>query len=275
MNNIDSMTDDGGEASERQRFKPKKPVSRQYVCRSLAFAATLVVVAVGLVFCVFGGIASFASPAKWLPDLLGSERAISVAYGSFALGLVMALLGCCGLFGVLRRKKNCLWLFGLLVAVLLTGCSAGVAIVWETEWALAEWKSGGLTLFADDEQGSGGGGDDLAERAVETIRNIHVEVAALYAYCAPEPSGVTSLVNALDDAASQPALNASEVGSGSSSALLQILPAPAEEFTCTETDLRTLFEQWCAHAPSIFFFHGRARLFSFTLLLSTLLSSPL
>ena len=183
-----------------------KGIDHQYFCRILTCLGATAFAGLGGFLAYLGGYLSFAAPRLWLPLTVTDASAVSL--GSFAAGLAFVTCGLVGIAGAYLRKKPLLCLFGLIVLVVLTGASGGVAIIWETQWSLQQWKDGGY-LFST-----------LDPVAVETLRHLHTEVAGLYAFCRPVSSEVAALKTALD--------------SGNS---------PTTAFTCASATLAP-FEAW-------------------------------
>lgn len=220
MFDITSMSDDESEAGDgRPRRTSMKQHQHQYLCRGLVCAAALIVVLVGAGLIIVGAYSSFAeSPAQWMPGVLGTAgRAAAISNGGFVSGIVMALFGCFGLLGAFRRSKPCLCLFGLASCVLLTAVAAMIAIIWQAHWAIGAWRDAGFRLA----------GDLLSDKAMVTLRALHGDVAALYAFCDPAPAGASAIVADFD--------------AGSS------LPSATLSFNCTEPSLAS-FES-CARRP--------------------------
>lgn len=214
-----------------------KPIDRQYICRGLVCFGAAIIASVGGAIAVFGGITAYGSPAQWLPDTLGSDaRFMRLATGSFATGLTLFALSLLGCLGAYKRSKLCLWLFGLAVGVLLTCTAASVAIVWEAYWALGLWHDSGYGLyedvFGDAASGDAASGEapsaaaamlppygNLSSNAAHTISALHLEVAALYDFCAP---------------LNTTALDAIDAG---------LVPSH-EGFVCTEPEMDGSFGAW-------------------------------
>lgn len=225
----------GSRDGDDEREVVMKSINRQYICRGLVCLAAASIIGGGAVILSFGIYASSMSAADWLPRLLGDQRSDAVSSGSLGIGIAMAVLGLVGCFGAFRRKKPCLWLFGLLVAVLLTIIAGSIAILFETRWALDQWSDASFRLYAGSPpvaaNASNGGASglpattsaaNLTDGATETLQALYGAVAALAIFCHPPAANVSRTLDALDSSR-----------------------APTDvRFSCTEASLDA-FGDWC------------------------------
>lgn len=171
-----------------------KPVDHGYCVRLLVIVAALLAFIGGGAACAFGVYGTFLEPYAWLPS--GSQqRAYTTSLASFIAGGTISLLALIGCLGACRRSKRGLWLFGLLVAVLMTAAAACVAVLWDAKAAVDAWRGADYRLQSTS----------LSASALRTLWTLRVEVGTLYAFCAPDAQ---ELIQELGrgDAPTQPAV---------------------------------------------------------------------
>lgn len=192
-----------------KRVRVKLP-SKQLFCRSMVCVGGLAFVGLGAFIALFGVYGAFASPSNWLPSTV--TDATAVAYGSLALGATMAVCGIVGCAGAFLQKKPLLCLFGLVVLTVLAAVAGGVAIIWETQWSVNEWRAAGFRLQSASLDGV----------ARETLKHLHTEVAGLYHVCQPSSASTASITAALS----------------------ANLMSAADAFACESAALKSSFEAW-------------------------------
>ena len=154
---------------------PKKRIDHQWVTRGIVLLAALIVSAGGG-FAVYMSVLALSSSSSLLEASFGSERASMITTGSLVTGILVVLLGLLGVIGTYRRKKPCLWLFGVLVGVLLAFVASCILITTETADALDQWQRRSYRLYAPT---------NLTAATTELLHGLYVEVGALYAFCGP------------------------------------------------------------------------------------------
>ena len=183
----DDLPDDEQATSEAP--KSIKTIRKQRGCRALVTFGAMSTFALGVIATVMG---FSVSSAAWLSSCLG-RHSDSVSSSSLVLGslvLIFSLLGC---VGAANRKKPCLCAFGLVVTVLLIICSGGLSVLTETETALQRWSEQEYRLYASTAAGS-----NLTSAAEELLHTLYIELSAVYAFCAPNATGVGAVIAALD-----------------------------------------------------------------------------
>ncbi len=162
-----------------KRHKVKK-IQRQPVTRALVCFGALSVFALGLLAAVMGIIGM--SAASWMSTCLGGH-ANQVAVSGVVLGLVAVLLSLLGCLGAVSRKKPCFCLFGLMVVLLLAVVAGGVSVIGDAQTALDDWERHGWRVH---------------DPSSESLHTLYVELAAVYAFCAPNATAVGLAIAALD-----------------------------------------------------------------------------
>jgi len=176
-----------------------KKIHEQRMLRFLVFLAALTTFAFGMYATVIG-IYALSSTSGWMSTSFGDKHAKQVSIGSSVLGLVTVLLSIIGCVGALKRKKPCFCCFGLLVLLLLTLCAGGLSVVSELSRSLDQWDQQGYRLYAE-----AGDGGNLTSDSEATLHTLYVELGSLYAFCAPNATGVSSAIAALDQRTAPPA----------------------------------------------------------------------
>ena len=184
-----------GEPDEERGSKMKK-ISQQRPLRALVCLAALSIFVFGIFTAVIGIYA--LSSASWMSTSFGSHSS-QVTTSSILLGILTSLLSLVGCLGALKRKKPHFCCFGLIVLALLTIFAGGLSILFELEWTLEQWSEQHYRLFASTPAGS-----NLSGVAEELLHTLYIELGAVYAFCAPNATGVGAAIAALDEHAAPP-----------------------------------------------------------------------
>lgn len=102
---------------------------------------------------------------------------------SVIAGSVVILLSLLGCLGSCRRKKVCLYLFGVAVVLLFALLAGMASIVWETEATLDAWKENGFTIYPRENDTA-----VLSAGNREILHTVYVDMSAALAYCTPNAS---------------------------------------------------------------------------------------
>lgn len=225
-----------GEDTLQREVKMKRG-SHGYCERFLVCVAALLIVVFGGGTCAIGIITGVLGPSAWLPTAFGSaERIASVSTFSLVFGALIACLGLLGVLGACKRSKMCLNLFGIAVLVLLVVVIASIGIVLETQQGVRAWRENDFRLYSGSASGSASGAAataNLTAAAMRTLVTLQTEVGAVYSFCAPSASNVTSVVRVLDRG---------------------VAPTTTPTFNCTEPAIAA-FSAWCAHPPPMCIAH--------------------
>ena len=149
-------------------------MSDQYITRGLVFLGSAFIFLISALVFAIGLYA--VMPPFWLPGIYvhhGASHVGGIVFGSLVTGPIVGLCACAGCIGACRRKRKLLWCFGGIVFIGFLASAAGATVMWTTDATLEAAQQAAFNL------------SQMAADHAYMFRNVYVEFAAVYRFCAP------------------------------------------------------------------------------------------